>query len=221
MKYKTPRFSLMRTLLLLCIIAIVSCSPSSLKEVKEKDDNGRLVSKYSVHKESNEKHGVYTAYNEDGSLYEKAHYNQGRLDGTRTLFHSNGKVNIEEVYVSGDLSGDYKSYHENGQLKFHALYTKNVMSGMVKTFYESGKLKEEVTFVDNEENGPFIEFFENGNKKWEGNYHDGDNELGLLMKYDSTGQLIRKLECDSLYRCQTIWTIEGGEQEKVDINKQR
>lgn len=200
---------------------MLSCKSSMLKEVKEKDENGKMQSLYFIHKESQKKHGAYLAYNEDGSLYEKSNFNQGKLDGLRTLYHPNGKPKIEEPYTMGELNGTYKSYHENGALQFQANYSNNVMGGLVTSYFDSGKVKEEVTFVDNEENGPFVEYFENGQKMWEGNYHNGDNELGLLMKYDSTGTLIRKLECDSLYRCQTIWTIEDGDQEKIDVDKMR
>ena len=64
---------------------------------------------------------------------------------------------------------------------------------------------EEVLFKDNEENGPFVEYYDNGEIEWKGSYLNGDNEFGILEQYDRTGVLIKKMECDSLGACITVW----------------
>ena len=54
----------------------------------------------------------------------------------------------------------------------------------------------------------FTEFYENGNKKAEGSYKEGAKEDGLLLIYDTTGVLIRKMECaDGI--CHTIWSLSN------------
>lgn len=65
--------------------------------------------------------------------------------------------------------------------------------------------------VNNEENGPFTEYHENGQKAWEGTFLNGDNEYGLLQQYDEAGTLIKKMNCDSLGVCTTIWTLKDGD----------
>ena len=85
------------------------------------------------------------------------------------------------------------------------------MQGLIKSYYPEGPLKEEVTMVDNEENGPFTEYYKDGTKEWEGTYLNGDNEFGLLKHYNDKGVLIKKMMCDSLAICSTIWTLEGGD----------
>ena len=57
----------------------------------------------------------------------------------------------------------------------------------------------------------FEEYYTNGKIKWKGSYRNGDHEYGLLEKYDSTGVLVKKMECDSLFICRTVWKKEGYE----------
>ena len=64
---------------------------------------------------------------------------------------------------------------------------------------------------DNNENGPFKEYYPNGNIHWEGNYLNGDNEFGILNEYNEQGELIKKMDCDSMAVCKTIWTKENGD----------
>jgi len=197
---------------LLILISIYACKENNLIVIK--DDAGRISEQYTIDKDSL-KHGEYTAYI-NGTLIERAAYNAGQLHGKRHIFHSNGQIEIEETYDKGVVVGLYKSYFSDGTLAQTAHYEKGVMQGILKTFYKDGNLKEEVTMVDNQENGPFKEYFPSGQIKWEGQFLNGDNEFGLLKEYNKAGTLIKKMRCDSLGVCATIWSIEEGE--KAPIN---
>ena len=67
-------------------------------------------------------------------------------------------------------------------------------------------------FKNNQENGPFKEYFQNGNLKFEGTYEGGDYEVGELKKYDESGNLIAKMNCEirqiageQFSQCSTVW----------------
>lgn len=90
-------------------------------------------------------------------------------------------------------------------------YTDGVLDGQVISYFEDGTKRESVTFLNNTENGPFTEFHENGKKHWEGTYRNGDNEYGLLIEYDTLEKIIKKMDCDSLGMCRTIWSKEKGD----------
>jgi antitoxin component YwqK of YwqJK toxin-antitoxin module len=156
------------------------------------------------------KQGHLRAYSTDGILVEEASFIKDTLEGERILYYTGGNVNIRENYRKGHFHGPYTKYHPNGKLYIEGNYVSNEMVGLWKTFYKSGALKEKVTFANNLENGPFTEFYENGNIKAEGAYQDGDKEHGLLLLYDSTGLLIRRMECN-MGICNTIWKLEGIE----------
>lgn len=196
----------------ICTLFILLVSISACKEsnfIKVTDENGNISEKYSINNDSL-KHGEYTSFI-NGALVEKANFSSGKLDGPRYIYHPNGQIEIEETYNDDVLIGDYKTYFSNGVLSQSANYKSGMMQGTLKTFYKDGSLKEEVTMLDNEENGPFKEYFQNGKVKWEGQFLNGDNEFGLLKNYNEEGTLVKKMMCDSLGVCATIWTLEAGD----------
>jgi len=183
-----------------------ACHNNNLVTVK--DDQGNVTEKYTVNDESL-KDGPYESYI-NGVLVEKSNYKNGALQGKRVLYHTNGAIEIEEMYEAGVIEGPYRTYFFDGVLAQEANYVNGIMQGLIKSYYENGSLKEEVTMRDNEENGPFREYYENGKLSWEGQYLNGDDEFGLLKNYDKSGTLIKKMMCDSLGVCATIWTLEEG-----------
>ncbi len=193
------------SIILSCLI-LGSCKQNL---ITVKDDQGNITEKYAVN-DQNQKHGSYESYI-NNTLIEKANYQNGKLDGLRQLFHTNGAVEIEEQYQNDLMIGVYKNYDHKGKLILEAPYENGVMEGMLKTYYPDGTLKEEVTMVNNEENGAFTEYHSNGQIKWKGQFLNGDNEFGLLQEFNEAGTLIKKMECDSLAVCKTIWTINKGD----------
>ncbi len=198
----------------LCIILISlslivsSCSNSS--ELSTNYDDGSVMERFEINKDSL-KHGLYTLYRPGGTVAETANYTNGVLNGERKLVYENGNDEIIEQYTDDKLHGVYKSFYPTGQLELEMNYVHGVIEGKSKKYYESGKLSEEVNFQNNNENGPFVEYYDNGNKKWEGEFLNGENEVGLLMNYNEEGTLVKKMMCDSMSICQTIWTLEKGD----------
>jgi len=188
-------------------LLILSCQQANI--ITNKDDQGRVTEKYNINDDSL-KHGLYEAYI-NGAKVEEAHYDNGKLQGTRKIYRSNGAIEIEEQYDNNVISGKYKTFHLDGTLSQEANYVDGVMQGELKSYYQNKQLKEVVTMVNNEENGPFVEYHENGQKSYEGNYLNGENEYGLLQQYDESGVLIKKMTCDSLGVCTTIWTLKDGD----------
>ena len=186
---------------------MIGCK-SELHEVREFSQEDKLYRTFSLNKDS-VLHGTLTTYYEDGqTVFEKAEYFNGLLQGERRLFYKNGQVEIVEQYLNDQLEDTLRVYYQSGNIKREVPYENGVLTGRLKVYYESGGLKEEVTFATNMENGPFTEYHENGQVKWTGVYLNGANEIGTLTEYDSLGQMIKKMECDSLSVCRTVWSIE-------------
>jgi antitoxin component YwqK of YwqJK toxin-antitoxin module len=202
-------------LIIILGLSIISCQgESNIKSVK--DDQGNVVESYAID-EAGLKHGVFKTFDTEGNLTEEAEYNHGKLNGYRRIFRSDKSMEIEEHYTDDVINGAYTVYYPNGGVELSGDYIDGEMNGQLQRYYESGNLMETVTMVDNNENGEFKEYYENGNIQWEGNYVNGENEVGLLKQYNESGDLIKKMMCDSLSICQTIWTIEKGDVKPINV----
>ncbi len=188
------------------LILICSCN----RPEKTFYDTGEL--KEEIHKDKDgKKHGLYRRFHMEGTVAEELNYEHDVPSGVRKLFFVNGGLESESEYKDGKLNGFHRVYYPSGKLMIDATHKNNALNGTFKKFSEAGALQEVVTFVDGEENGPFEEYYTNGKIKWKGSYRNGDHEYGLLEKYDSTGVLVKKMECDSLFICRTVWKKEGYE----------
>ncbi len=188
-------------LILISISTFLSCEPQNLISINE---DGVLLETYEIDQDSL-RHGTTKKYFKSGQPFEISNYEHGKLNGERLLFYENGQVEIRENYCSGMFCDTLTTYHTNGIRKFQGVYNHGIMSGLVTGFYETGELKEEVTFLNNIEQGPFKEYHKNGQLKWEGSYLDGPNEFGVLSEYDSLGQKVKVMMCDTSAICRTIW----------------
>jgi antitoxin component YwqK of YwqJK toxin-antitoxin module len=174
--------------------------------VEKTYENGKLQEVFFVDKK-NLKTGQYIAYHENGKQREQCNYTDGKIVGERLIYDYDGTLDSREKYNSnGELHGEYITYHPDGKtIQIKKIYQNNKIQGKLFRYYPNGKIMEEVHFKDNEENGPFVEYYQNGAIHWKGNYLDGDDEYGDLFEYDSTGILIKKMNCNPKGICHTIF----------------
>jgi len=197
--------------LLALVMILLSCS--QMTEVRELNRAGILYRSYNIDQDSLIQGELITYFDNGIDIFEQANYVDNQIHGLRTLYFANQKTEIIEHYDHGTLVDTLKVYYSTGQLRRTEYYDRGVVRGEVITYFKNGRVKESVRYDDNLENGPFTEYYKNGHIKWEGTFVNGDNEVGALFKYDSTGQLIRKLICDSLSICKTTWTLQAAEME--------
>lgn len=190
------------------VIVVLVLSSCGAKKMEEKYEDGKVKAVYYLDSEGLY-HGAYKRYYPSGQLLEEASYVKNALTGKRVLYYASGQIEIEEHYnQQGLMEGPYKAYYEDGTLKLEKVYLNNQITGILKVYYPSGAIKEEVTMSENEENGPFTEYYENGAMHWKGTYLNGDNEFGKLEEFDSLGNLIKVMQCDSMAVCRTSWRAE-------------
>ncbi len=200
---------------LLFSFIFVSCAP---KEVTISYKDGQPNEVYTVN-DDDQKHGSYKKYREDGSLEEESNYNNGKLSGKRKIYFPKAdQIEIEELYQDGVMHGEHIIYYPSGKKMIESAYVNGKMEGLFTKYFEDGNIMEVVTFKDNLENGPFKEYYSNGQVQWEGSFLEGDKEFGLLTQFDEQGQVMKKMMCDSLGVCQTIWTPEKGDIEPKNLN---
>ena len=190
-----------------------SVATSDLESVENTDSYG-FSEKYTRRKSNYAKEGTYLKMDKEGRIFEEALYHNDTLNGLRILYYETGDTQIVETYSNGLFEGDYRAFYENGQLELEGNYEYNEMTGEWKRYYDTGELMETVTFSENEENGPFYEYYQNGNLKAEGYYKNGDNEHGLLKKYNEEGKLIQTMNCENGI-CRTVWKDKSVEDVEI------
>jgi len=196
----------MKWTIIICSVCLLTACASKLS--KQEKNEGGVLSVFHID-DNGMKQGKKKVTHPEGYTMELAEYVDDKLEGQRTIFYDTGKPELIEYYVNDELQGAYKAYYPSGQLKYEVQYEAHVMDGLFTQYYDDGTKKEEVHFKDNEENGPFTEYHKNGQKKWVGQFKNGDNEVGELLEYDSTGQLIKKMFCDENSVCNTTWSINN------------
>ena len=199
---------IMKATFIFTIVVISVFFSSCKKSVKTYFDTGELKEVIEITDDSL-RNGKYIRYHISGKVAEEVLYEKGMVKGVKKLFFENGKVEQESNYEGGQMNGFHKVYYESGKIKVDASVVNGQFSGPFKKYYENGQLEEVVTFVDDIENGSFEEFYQNGKLKWKGTYLNGDNEFGLLEHFDSTGVLVKTMNCDSMAVCRTTWKKEG------------
>ncbi len=201
-------------LIFICILF----SACAADEVTTTFDDGSIKEVFSVNKEG-QKDGVYKLFREDGTLYEESNYSNDQLNGLRRVYFPDGvQVEIEELYDHDVMEGEHLVYYPSGSKLIEVNFTEGKMNGLLTKYFEDGNVQETVTFVDNVEMGAFKEYYANGQVQWEGSFLNGDTEFGLLKQFDESGELIKKMMCDSLGVCQTIWTPEKGDIDIQNLN---
>lgn len=187
----------MKAYYLIALVFITSCK-QDIRPIEIKDANGKLIERITIIGDTSQgRNGIYERFDSEGKLFEVAHYSKGKLAGEKSYYEKGVLYSIEH-YNNGLLEGPYKIFYPDGQVKMETQYQNNEITGELRGYYPSGKLREFVTMKANMEEGPFIEYFENGNKKAEGNYksnEQGPREDGLLVMYDSLGNVLRKMNC--------------------------
>lgn len=200
----------------------ISCSTSKTETVEVKSESGQVIDVFEITSEDGKKNGIRKVFDEkDGSLIWEESYKDDVLHGKRTLFYGNGQEHEIENYENGILVGKVLSYDTQGNLTGKTPYInkngESILNGFIERYYSNGQLMEKVTVVDNKFNGVFEEYYQNGQLKAKGNYvedrFDDPAEIGIIETYDSTGTLLRKLDCTfdedkGFSTCKTIWAKE-------------
>lgn len=72
------------------------------------------------------RHGLFVAYNEDGSIASEVHFQDGVETGPCRDYHPNGKLAAEGSYLDGKEHGLWKFWNSDGELEQEVEYLNGV-----------------------------------------------------------------------------------------------
>ena len=78
-------------------------------------------------------------------------------DGPYEDYHDNGQLFQKGTYKDGKLNGPYEEYYDNGQLEGKGTFKDGVMDGPSEGYHYNGQLREKGTLKDNEKCGEWLE----------------------------------------------------------------
>lgn len=128
-----------------------------------------------VHYKNGIYHGEYEIYKEEGYLFEKGEYIDGRLNGVVTYYYESGMKKKTVPYKDGEKEGTATAYYESGQVKYTEQFKEDKVCCDAKDYFENGKIKIVATYNENGKfDGEFKVYRENGNLKFIRTYDNGD-----------------------------------------------
>jgi len=83
---------------------------------------------------------VVRYYDENGVLWNQAHYLQDQLHGKRTEWYENGQLQWDTDFVNGKLHGKDIGWYDNGQLQLEKHYNHNQLHGKCIWWNKDGTL---------------------------------------------------------------------------------
>ena len=94
------------------------------------------------------KHGLFIRANNFGTIEERAHFVDGKLDGLRVVYSRN-KIREESYFKQGQMHGSSKKYYDDGiTLQEDGVFKNGKRDGVVRWYDISGAIKIEMTYKD-------------------------------------------------------------------------
>jgi antitoxin component YwqK of YwqJK toxin-antitoxin module len=179
-----------RTIIILSLFLLVSCSP---KEIPVNN----LVNRQGIFYEINSQTpftGITLKYHENGQVWFRKTYKDGRLHGLYEAYFENGQLRGIRNYKNGRFHGLYEDYYENGQPARTTNFIGGLeQDGLRQTYYENGQIESIQHMKDGKTHG-IREVYSNDGKLefkqiWKNGRRDG---LNLNYVFSTDGDPIKE-----------------------------
>ena len=203
---------LSKALFLLVLVATITAQGAERKLTKhtDKHPNGKLKQQYSTYTDDKGKeirHGVFTAWFENGQKRVEVKFLDGEPTGALLAWYASGKRRAEVNASDGE--GTETTWYESGQKKEHtwnkgddfrseqwyesgqrmALAEAKGGVGAIQQWHENGTKMHEATVKGGKLDGPSASWYANGKMKEKGVFKN-DVPVGLTESWDSQGSVL-------------------------------
>ena len=99
--------------------------------------------------------GIVESYYENGNLFQRTIFIEGKREGLEEVFHENGQLWFKGNFKDGKREdGIQEQFHENGNLSRRTTYRDGKPNGPTEMFYPNGELMKRGNFVDGKIENP-------------------------------------------------------------------
>jgi antitoxin component YwqK of YwqJK toxin-antitoxin module len=141
-------------------------------------DNGNVWVKGQKNSKG-EREGLWEIFYEDGNIFSRAPYKDGKIDGIDEWFYTNGNIHFRTPFKDGNMDGIQEEFNEQGNI-------------VKTTLWKEGELIE----TTEPELTPYIMYHNNGNVWIKGQRNSKGQEEGIWEEFYENGNI----ECRIPYK---------------------
>jgi antitoxin component YwqK of YwqJK toxin-antitoxin module len=193
------------------------------------------------------RYGPSRLWHADGSIAEKASYDDGKLSGRFESWYGNGSPRLVAHYENGKRHGLFESWRQNGSRELRVTHDHGYQEGSVerwhsngqpaeisqvvrgsregpfKTFWRTGHPRDEGAYTARKKDGRWTTWHPNGEKASEGRYVDGGRMTGVWRTYYGNGALKSEYTYVAGKRSGAfvVWHVDGVLREKGNLDEPR
>ena len=90
---------------------------------------------------------VENSYHENGQLWAKTRYKNGRRNGKYVAYYDNGQKLGEVTYINDTVNGKCVEYFPNGNTMFEGQQIMGKLNGVIKRYDKNGRIKIEEVYL--------------------------------------------------------------------------
>jgi antitoxin component YwqK of YwqJK toxin-antitoxin module len=155
----------------------------------------------------------FIQWNKEQPIVDGERINQFTHDGKKTgiwEYYDNGQLYKKGLYINGKQDGDWEYYFQNGQLRSKGSFKDGITTGIWEDYYSNGQLSRKGSYENGKEEGIWEDYYKNGKLNYRGSYENGKEE-GIWEFYnDYNGNLkYRRLYNNGVYNI--METIKASE----------
>jgi len=94
--------------------------------------------------------GLWEWFYENGNIYRRAPYKEGKEDGIAEVFYENGNIEWRTTYKEGKEDGIEEWFYENGNIRRRTPYKGDEKDGIEEWFDEQGNITKTRLWKDGE-----------------------------------------------------------------------
>jgi len=111
---------------------------------------------------ADEKHGIWTLYDDNGKLFFKKEFRHGVEEGLVEKYHSNGQLEYSHPKFDGLAQGLWVDFYDSGQVKSIGSYDGFRKIGIWSYYYSNGQLQMRGTYFGREKIGDWLYYEPDG-----------------------------------------------------------
>jgi antitoxin component YwqK of YwqJK toxin-antitoxin module len=207
--------------LFILFFLMISCG-NKVEEIVD-PETGIVLTRYEYYTDSNGqkvKDGVYTKWNNDGTLFFTVHFKDGKENGLYSKWNKKGDLILTVPLKDGIKNGEQNYYNNENNKNLE--YTDSFVNGMKNgssTLKNEGKLIYEKNYIDDLLNGVQKYYYDNSKLKAEGEMKSGI-PIGEWDFYTPTHKNKTKLTFDKEGVCKELigkWELQSEARTKSFI----